>query len=152
MAMARVPLVVHERLGTWARQLRPRVVSWPVRLIESRSAGALAAAVARAACPLVVIDLGDRPRAGLEDLDRAVRSSPNALVLVLDPTAQPSVARLARELGATHILPGTAPPPAIVALLARWLTLARRRAEADGWAGEPEPEPEPWERPATTGS
>ncbi|HEV3167667.1 MAG TPA: hypothetical protein VGZ22_26920 [Isosphaeraceae bacterium] len=143
--MMRLPIITHERLGTWARQLRPRVVSWPVRLVESRSPTDLAVAMGRSACPLVVLDLGDRPRAGLEDLDRALPSAPNALILVLDPTAQPGVAPLAREIGASHVISGVATPPMVVGLLARWLPLALRRAESDGWSPMAEPEPEPWE-------
>ncbi|MBX6314724.1 MAG: hypothetical protein IRY99_17685 [Isosphaeraceae bacterium] len=139
--MTRIPLVIHERLGHWARQIRPRVATWPVRVIETRSASDLAAALARSACPLVVLDLADRIRAALDELDRALPAAPNALVLVLDPGAHATVGPLARELGATHVLAGRVPPPEVLHLLARWLPLARRRAEADGWAGEPEPEP-----------
>jgi hypothetical protein len=144
--MTRVPLIIHERLGTWARQLRPRVVGWSVRVVETRSADDLETALGRDPCPLVVIDLGGRTRAVLEELDRAAQQSPNALVLVLDPSAQAGVAPLARELGATHVLSGAVPPPMVVALLARWLPLARRRAEADGWWGESDIEPDPWGR------
>lgn len=146
--MIRLPLVTHERLGNWARQLRPRVAGWPVRLVETRSADELAGALGRSACPLVVLDLGDRPRAGLEDLDRALPAAPNALVLALERTGQPAVALLARELGATHVLSGVATPPMVLNLLGRWLPLALRRAESDGWTRqlETETEPEPWQR------
>jgi hypothetical protein len=140
----RVPLIIHARLGTWARQLRPRVVGWPVRVVETRTATDLEAAIAGSACPLLVIDLGSRTRAGLEDLDRALSKAPNALILMLDADAREGVSPLARELGAGHVMSGVITPPAVVSLLARWLPLAQRRAESDGWAGDPEPEP--WER------
>ncbi len=141
-------LVIHERIATWARQLRPRLVDGavPVLVVESRSADDLDAALAGAACPLVVIDLGRRPRAALEDLDRAVKAAPDALILVLDPNANDGAALLAREMGATHVISGPAQPPAVAALLNRWLPLARKRSEAAGWsstAPEP-PKPEPW--------
>ncbi len=142
--LASLVLVIHERLGHWARQLRPRLSAWPVRLVETRSAADLEAAVAGRACPVVVIDLARRVRAGLEDLDRATRAAPNALVLVLDPEAHDGVALLARELGATHVIAGVATPPAVAGLLARWLPLAQRRDDRDGWSARPEPEPEPW--------
>lgn len=144
--LASVPLVLHERLGNWARQLRPRLSAWPVRLVESRSASDLESALAGTACPIVILDLDLRPRAGLEDLDRAVRAAPLALLLVLDPQAHEGVAPLARELGATLVLSGVVTPPTLTALLARWIPLALRRTEADGWsvACKPEPEPEPW--------
>jgi hypothetical protein len=144
--LASLPLVIHERLGNWARQLRPRLAGWPVRLSESRSPADLEAAVAGTACPIVVIDASRRPRAALEDLDRAIRAAPRAMVLVLDPDGHEEVARLAREIGATHVLSGVITPPAVALLLARWIPLAQRRAEGDGWsaAWKPEPEPEPW--------
>jgi CheY-like chemotaxis protein len=132
----RTLLIIHERLGNWGRQIRPRAVRWPARVVETRSAADLEAALARAACPILLIDLGDRVRAGLEDLHRAVQAAPNALSLVLDAKARPAVALLARELGATHVLSGVVTPPSVVALLTRWLPLARRRAELDGWAGD----------------
>jgi hypothetical protein len=65
---------------------------------------------------------------------------------VLDGEAHDGAALLARELGATHVLSGPVPPPAVAALLDRWLPLARRRTETAGWstaAPEP-PRPEPW--------
>jgi DNA-binding NtrC family response regulator len=132
--LAGLVLVIHERLANWARQLRPRLASWPIRLIETRSTSDLEGALARTACPIVVLDVGSRPRAGLEDLDRAIRAAPNALTLVLDPRSHEGVAALARELGATHVISGPVTPPALVDLLARWLPLARRQTERDGWS------------------
>jgi DNA-binding NtrC family response regulator len=139
-------VVIHERRGLWARQLRPRLAAWPVRWAETRSTADLDAALAGAVGPIVVIDLARRVRAGLEDLDRAVQRAPNALVLVLDPEAHEGVAVLARELGATHVVSGVATPPALADLLARWLPLAQRQAEGEGWSNAPPPvpEPEPW--------
>ena len=145
--MQRLPVVIHERLGTWSRQLRPRLAAWPIRWSETRSAADLEAALGGAACPILVLDLADRPRAGLEDLERAIRAAPDTLSLVLDPGARPGVALLARELGATHVLPGVVPPPTVAAFLGRWLPLARRRVEAAGWAADAAPDPEPWRHP-----
>jgi hypothetical protein len=56
------------------------------------------------------------------------------------------VATLARELGATHVLSGPVTPPEVTHLIARWLPLAQRQAESDGWSSAPKgtPEPEPW--------
>ncbi len=144
--LARLPLVLHERLGYWARHLRPLLLGWPIRWVESRSATDLESALAGAACPIVVLDLARRPRAGLEDLDRAVQAAPKAMVLVVDPESHEGVALLARELGATHVISGVATPPTVAALLERWLPLALRRTEREGWsrAPRPEPEPEPW--------
>lgn len=146
MALASVAVVIHERRGTWARQLRPRLLDWPVRWVETRSTADLETALVGTACPVVLIDLDARPRAGLDVLDRAATAVPNALILVLDPQAHEGVASLARELGATHVLSGPVTPPEVARLLARWLPLALRRTASDGWSNprEPEPEPEPW--------
>lgn len=140
-------LVTHERIGHWARQLRPRFADRPVRLVETRSAADLAAALAGAPWPLAVVDLARRPGAGLDDLERAIRVAPDALVLVLDPGAHEGVAPLAREIGASLVITGPTNPPAVARLLCRWLGLAGRRAEAAGWFPAPPapPEPEPWD-------
>jgi hypothetical protein len=98
-----------------------------------------------AACPIVIVDLGDRPRARLEDLSHALALAPAALAVVLDPQAHPGVPMLARQLGAAHVMSGETLPPDLLALLARWLPLARRRAEADGWSTARSPaHAEPW--------
>jgi hypothetical protein len=128
-------VVTHERRGTWARQLRPRLAgAGPVVWVESRSGDDLEQAIRGVASPIVVIDVADRPRAMLEDLDRAAAAAPAGLFLVLDPRRHPGVTDLAFELGATLALAGAVPPPRVAGLLLRWLPLARRRAEADGWA------------------
>jgi hypothetical protein len=148
LAPASLVVVTHEQLGTWARQLRPRLLAWPIRWVETRSTADLEAALAGLACPVVLIDLGrrDRVRAGLDDLDRALQAAPNAMILVLDPQAHEGLATLARELGATHVFSGPVTPPTVAQMIARWLPMAQRQAEGDGWAStrEPLPAPEPW--------
>jgi hypothetical protein len=148
--MALPLLVTHERLGTWARHLRPRLAAPTmgiglVRWVESRSSVDLDRAVRGVPAPVVLIDVADRPRAMLEDLDLATQAAPYGFFLVLDSKGHPDVAGLARELGATLVLSGFVPPPRVADLLARWVPIARRRAEVDGWAVPQEPEPEPWE-------
>ena len=146
-------IVVHERLGQWARRLRPRLADRPVRFVETRSRSDLETALPGfgAACPVIVFDLARRVRAGLDDLDRALQLAPEALTLVLDPGEGDGVAVLARELGATHVISGAATPPAVADLLARWVALSLRRGEAPGWRplnpGPPEPEPWNWLNP-----
>ncbi len=149
MPQRRLPLVVHERLATWARQLRPRVAGWPVHLVETRSAADLRAALAPGRGALVLIDLARGPARGLDDLARCGDATADALVLVLDPGAHPGVPTLARELGAAHVLTGPVNPPEVVGLLDRWCPLALRRAGRDGWGSLPEPVLEPWERALT---
>jgi hypothetical protein len=140
-----LPLILHERQAIWARQLRPRVASWPVRPVETRSAAELLGALRGSASALIVVDLRKTPARMLDDLGRALAELPDALALVLDPDRLPGVRLLARELGATHVVSGVATPPQVVELLSGWLPLARRRAELAGWTAEPEPEPAPWE-------
>ena len=142
--MAEILLIVHERIGTWARQFRPRAAAWGVRLVETRSRDDLSASVRQAVCPVIVCDLGDRPRAMLDDLDHALQAEPTALAIVIDPSDSPGLPLVARQLGAAHVIGGDVPPPVLLALLARWLPLARRRAESDGWSPSPAPDPQGW--------
>jgi hypothetical protein len=141
--LVRLPLVVHERIGFWARQIRPRVVDRPVRLIESRSAPDLLAAVACSSCPILLIDLADRPAAHLDHLDRALQAAPDCLSLVLERTTDPEIHDLAIEMGATAVLPPGTTPPVVVNLLLRWIPLAQRRAERNGWTRDLAPPADP---------
>jgi hypothetical protein len=150
--MALPLLVTHERLGTWARHLRQRLAApamgiGPVRWVESRSGADLDRAVGGVPVPIVLIDVADRPRAMLEDLELVAEVAPSGFFLVLDPKGHPGVASLARELGATLVISGFVPPPRVADLLARWVPIARHRADVDGWALPHEPVPEPWESP-----
>ena len=144
--MASQILIVHERIGVWARQLRPRVNDWPLRLVETRSIADLDAALDGAKGPLVLIDLSRRPIPALHDLRHVLDIAPEALTLVLDPEAQPGVSAVAKEIGATLVLSGPLAPPDVARILARWLPLAARRAEGSGWfASAPRPQQvEPW--------
>ncbi len=139
-------VIIHERQANWARQLRPRLPGAAIDWTESRSTASLVESAGRSACPIVVLDLGDRPARGLEDLDAFHRAAPVALSLVLDPRSAAEIARLARELGATLVLSGVVVPPEVEALIRRWLPLARRRSEQAGWALATAAAPEPWDR------
>ena len=132
--MSSLRLVIHERLGYWARHLKPRLVGWPIAWVSTRSTADLEAALRSTACPIVVIDVGDRPRAATEDLDRAMGTAPQALILVLDPRAHDGFAAVALELGASHVMTGGVVPPAVSDLLALWVRLAQTRNEAEGWS------------------
>jgi len=145
--MPPVPLVIHERIGTWARQLRPRVAAWPVRVVETRSGPELASALVDRPWPLAVVDLADRAESALRELAEGLADLPEALILVLDPESLPGAAGLARELGATQVVSGFAPPPMVLDLLARWLPLAEGRAAVAGWVAEPPLRAELWESP-----
>ncbi len=132
--MTRMVVILHERLGTWSSQLRPRVQGWPVHWIETRSATDLDKALIGLACPVVLIDLKRNVVEGLSNLDRLTRLFPGARVLVLDPEAHDGVAELARELGATHVLSGFVPPPEVACLIDRWISLAEIQTDRAGWS------------------
>ena len=140
--MTRTTVVLHERLGIWSAQLRPRLAERPVHWVETRSATDLDRALIGPTCPVVLVDLKRNLVEGLEDLDRSMCMVPGALVLVLDPEGHEGVAELARELGATHVIAGFVPPPEVAGLIDRWITLAERRAGQTGWS-RPVPAPMP---------
>ncbi|MGO9596432.1 MAG: hypothetical protein ACLP7Q_00245 [Isosphaeraceae bacterium] len=132
--MGRVALVLHERMGNWAAQLRPRLAGRPVRWFETRSAADLRKILPGLGRPVVLLDLGSRVLEALGDLDQVVNLAPGARVLVLDPAARQEVPELARELGATHFLAGFVPPPAVANLIDRWIGLAVEEQAREGWS------------------
>jgi hypothetical protein len=144
--LTRIAVILHERLGNWARQLRPRLYDLPIRWFETRSIADLDLVLTGIASPVVLIDLGSWPAAGLLGLHAILHRASDARVLVLDPEVHPEAAGLARELGATHVIAGFVPPPVVAALLGRWVRLAQWRIEHGGWfiALTPSPESEPW--------
>jgi len=143
---AAVAIVLHERLGNWSRQLRPRFQGRAVRWFETRSSSDLESAVAGRAAPIVVIDLAGQTFDGLADVERSRALAPGGLILVLDPEGREEVCRLARELGATHAVSGPVLPPDASRLLDRWIDLAASRSGRDGWSRTDDLEslPEPW--------
>ena len=129
-----IAVVVHERRGKWARQLRPRLNGLPVRWFETRSASDLAGALDGPASPVVVIDLGNDPAGPLADLVQSVAPGSSARVLVLDSEDREGIRELARELGATHVVSGFASPPEVAGLVARWVRLAAAETDRGGWS------------------
>lgn len=132
--MNRLAFVLHERLGNWAAQLRPRLAGRPVRWFETRTAAHLREILPGLGRPVVLLDLGSRTLEALRDLDQVVNLAPGARVLVLDPGAHQEVAQLARELGATHVLAGFVPPPEVASLIDRWIDLAVEEQSREGWS------------------
>lgn len=129
-----VPLILHERLGNWAGQLRPRLHNLPVRWFETRSRPDLDAVLTGLSCPVVLIDPGKHVTNGLIDLDLVKSRSPDSLVLVNNAESDTNVKSLARELGATYVLSGFVPPPEVARLLTHWISLASRQIERAGWS------------------
>ena len=139
-SLTHVPLILHERLGNWARQLRPRLHNLPIRWFETRSRADLEGVLTGLSCPVVLIDPGKQVANGLVDLDLVLTRAPDALVLVNNAESDTEVTSLARELGATHVLSGFVPPPEVASLLTRWILLARRQIERAGWSRTSSPE------------
>jgi hypothetical protein len=142
----RAAVIVHERLGKWSRQLRPRLSDPSVRWIESRSPADLEWILEGLAFPVVLIDLGKQPIHGLEALNLVRTRTPGARSLVLDPEERAEARILARELGATHVCSGFAPPPFVAGLISRWIAMAWRSNESAGWSRTtfPETATDPW--------
>ncbi len=69
-----------------------------------------------------------------------MQAAPSGLSVVLDPSDQPEVALMARELGATLVLGGVVVPPTLEALLHRWIPLAIARSKSQSWSRRDEPE------------
>jgi hypothetical protein len=127
-------VILHERLGNWARQLRPRLHDLAIRLIETRSRSDLDRILTGLACPVVLIDPGKHIASSLLDIALVLNRAPDAFVLVHNPESNPDLALFARELGAVYVLSGFVPPPLVAGLLARWISLARHQIEHDGWS------------------
>ncbi|MGP0065562.1 MAG: hypothetical protein ACLQGP_18400 [Isosphaeraceae bacterium] len=144
--MTRVPVILHERLGNWIRQLRPRIYEQPVRWFESRSTRELEVLLNGLAFPILLIDLGRDPIAGLKDIGLAALCVPHALILAINPGGHAETADVARELGATHVFSGFVPPPVVAELICRWIAVARQGIERAGWSRTtfPETETDPW--------
>jgi hypothetical protein len=136
----RTAVVVHERLGRWYRQLRPRLSDRPARWFETRSPGDLDEVLEGLAFPVVLIDLGRQPLDGLAALSLVHSRSPAARTLVLNPEAYLDASSIARELGATHVWTGFTPPPLVADLIDRWMALAGRSVDSAGWARTTFPE------------
>ena len=83
---------------------------------------------------MVLIDAGAQLASGLLDLDLVVYRAPDALVLFDSHEPHREASALARELGAAHVLSGFLPAPHVANLMLRWILLARRRIEQDGWS------------------
>src|SRR4051794_226786 len=96
-------VIIHERLANWARQLRPRLRTWPIRWSETRTTSSLLEAVARSNVPILVIDLDERPARGLKDLHAALEVNSSTLSLVIAPIGRAELVELGRELGATLV-------------------------------------------------
>jgi hypothetical protein len=146
LKLTRVAVILHERLGHWNRQLRPRLHGRPIRWFETRSRADLDNLLVGLACPVVLVDLGKHAVEGLRDLDLILRRASDARVLVLASEAHEDVAGMARQLGATHVAAGFVPPPVVARLLERWVELAHRQVERSGWSRTtfPPTQTEPW--------
>lgn len=141
-------VVLHERSGGWARQLRSRLGAGPARWVETRSTAELLDAVAGGASPVVLIEAGRDPEAALRDLAMVVARGSSPLTLFIDPIGRPEVVEMAREFGATHVGAGRFTPPEVAALIGRWIELSARAGAREGWSrprpADPARNPSAW--------
>lgn len=128
-----MPLVIHERRGRWARQLRPRFAGQPVRVVETRSDLDLRNALRGTDAALVLVDLEERDVSVLDELVGALQGARDPLVLVLISARDALAAELARECGASDLCVGFVPPPEVAARLERWLRVCLERRARGGW-------------------
>lgn len=84
-------------------------------------------------CPLALLDFDRDPLAALRCLERWRQRSPGGLTLILNPRRLPELAIAARELGATQVWSGPAPPPLVAEILTRWARIAVQRSASFGW-------------------
>jgi hypothetical protein len=145
--MQRQLVVIHERRGYWASQLRGRLNDLPVRWRETRGTSDLLDALGESPFPILVLDLGPRPVEGLERLVKASCQTPSALILVLDPEDRPEPRELARGCGATILWSGFSPPPRVAELIERWIGLAQLRSARAGRGTFSDDEPDPIDDP-----
>lgn len=141
-------VVLHERSGAWARQLRARLDDVPARWFETRSTADLLAATRACTSPVVLIEAAPDPAPALRDLAVLAASASSPFVLFVDPRGRPEVLGAARESGATRAVSGRVTPPEVAALAARWISLAGRAVDREGWTrpipADPARDPAAW--------
>jgi hypothetical protein len=145
--LKRVVVVLHERLGEWSRQLRPRLGNPVIRWFETRTGTDLERVLAGGVgSPVVLVDLDRQRESGWDDLIMVTRRASDARVLVIDRNGDDAAKMAARELGATCVLTGFVPPPVVASLLKDWVDLAAAEIDRSGWNRSefPETVTDPW--------
>lgn len=141
-------VVLHERLGGWARQLRPRLAGSPARWIETRSTAELLVAITGGASPVILIEASQDPEGNLREVALVVERGGSPLVLFIDPLDRSDVMDLGRELGATLTVGGRCTPPEVAELIGRWIGLSARANAREGWSrprpADPLRDPSAW--------
>lgn len=141
-------VVLHERSGTWARQLRARLQDLPARWFETRSTSELTAATSACTSPVVLIESGTDPAPAIRDLARLVATASSPRILFLDPAGRPDVLRAAGEMGATLAPLDRPTPPEVAAIVRRWAALTALEIASEGWTrplpADPSREPADW--------
>ena len=133
----KIPCVLHEPTGRWARQLRGRLPNSPVVWRETRTRDELLHALRGTNAAIVILECRRDPLPALQDLTALGGGDAAPLVLFLDPHERRDVLDLANELGAALATSARTPPPEVAALVLRWVDLARRRLEREGWIQPP---------------
>lgn len=135
------PLVlIHDESGEWLLQIRSRLSELAPRVLEVHSLQDWKSLdLSSEPCPLVLLQLGEHPQTCWSLFERIASqiNSTGGLILLLNPQEFPKVRQIARELGATLVIDGSAPPNFVANLLKRWSDIARVREAAAGWREPP---------------
>ncbi|WP_165071705.1 hypothetical protein [Paludisphaera rhizosphaerae] len=147
-ARSQVVVVLHERSGVWARQLRARLDGAPVRWAETRSTAGLLEAVIGDATPVVLIEGGPDPEKALREVAQVVERGSSPLIMFIDPFDRLDVMDAARDLGVTRAVSGRVAPPEVAELIGRWIGLSAKAYASEGWSrprpADPSRDPSAW--------
>ena len=122
--MSFIPLLVFERHGQLAEQLRPRMKHRPIRVREARSAADCRRALRGVRGSLAVLDFSGDALAGLRALEAVLDVDPQAAILVLGDRPLAGLGPRLLELGATHVAEAPGDPEVLAAWLDRFAARA----------------------------
>src|SRR5262249_44373000 len=111
----------------WIRQLRARLGTEGIRWMETRTEADLERAVTGTTRVVLLIDGSAKDCRPLDVLARIEGTSCDPCILVLLGRDQSYLSRAAYEMGASAVLESGTPPPAVAALVSRWVKLLRSR-------------------------
>ncbi len=142
---SRPVLAILERLGVLARQLRPRLRTSDLVLIEVRSEADLTDRWPGVGRPLLLVDAGTDPASAGRTIAQVARRFPETWILALTSEEPEDMARLLM-VGATRVLPISTPPPRLADSLTRWAKQAGTLRDQRGWHRPITPIQRPWWR------
>ena len=112
-------VIVHESGRRWVEHVRARLHGQPVRVSHTATSQDCVTQVSGEGPAVLVAELGPRPAATLELVDRAVTVKSDLTVVVVARADQESLELPARELGAIEFLLEPITPRQVAELVAR---------------------------------